>query len=69
MALDENSETFVIYVASLNLAPAPGIHQDKAAQIAFLFTKEVMTSEEYSDFTDVFSEEKALILPEQTEFN
>ena len=52
-----------------NLALAPGIHPDRAAQIAFLLTKEVKISEEYSDFTNVFSEEKALVLPEQTEFN
>ena len=33
-ALDENSEAFVIHVASLNLAPALGIHPDRVAQIA-----------------------------------
>ena len=68
-ALDENSETFVVYVASLNLAPTPGIHPDRAAQIALLLTEEVKIPEEYSDFTDVFSEEKALVLPERTESN
>ena len=68
-ALDENFETFVVHVAFLNLAPAPGIHPDRAAQIASLLTKEVKIPEEYSDFTDVFSEEKALVLPERTEFN
>ena len=55
-------------MASLNLAPAPGIHPDRAAQIASLLTKEVKILEEYSDFTDVFSKEKALVLPERTEF-
>ena len=68
-ALDENSETFVVHVASLNLALAPGIHPDRAAQIASLLTEKVKILEEYSDFTDVFSEEKALVLPEQTESN
>ena len=68
-ALDENSETFVVHVASLNLAPAPGIHPDRAAQIASLLTEEVKIPDEYSDFTDVFSEEKALVLPERTELN
>ena len=68
-ALDENSETFVVHVASLNLAPTPGIHPDRAAQIALLLTEEVKIPEEYSDFTDVFLEEKALVLPEQTESN
>ena len=65
--LDEKSETFVVYMASLNLAP--GIHPDKAAQIAFLLTKEVKILDKYSDFTNVFSEEKALVLPERTELN
>ena len=59
-ALDEKSEIFVIYVASFNLVP--GIHHDKVAQIAFLLTKKVKISDKYSDFTNVFSEEKALVL-------
>ena len=66
-ALDENSETFVVHVASLNLVP--GIHPDREAQIASLLTEEVKIPDKYSDFTDVFSEEKALVLPERTEFN
>ena len=66
-ALDEKSETFVAHVASLNLAP--GIHLDRAAQIAFLLTEEVKIPDEYSDFTDVFLEEKALVLLERTELN
>ena len=66
-ALDEKSKTFVVYVVSLNLAP--GIHPDRAAQIAFLLTEEVKIPDKYSDFTDVFSEEKALVLPEHTELN
>ena len=66
-ALDEKSETFVIHVASLNLVLR--IHLDREAQIAFLFTEEVKIPDKYSDFTDVFSEEKALVLPERTELN
>ena len=66
-ALDENSETFLVYVAFLNLVPE--IYLDKEAQIAFLLTKEVKIPDKYSDFTDVFSEEKALVLPERTKLN
>ena len=44
-ALDEKSETFVIYVASLNLAPR--IHPDKKAQIASLLTKKVKIPDKY----------------------
>ena len=67
VALDENSETFVVHVASLSLVP--GIHPDREAQIAFLLIEEVKIPNKYSDFTDVFSEEKALVLPEHTKFN
>ena len=65
--MDENSETFVVHVASLSLVP--GIHPDRKAQIAFLLTNEVKIPDEYSDFTNVFSEEKVLVLSERTEFN
>ena len=60
MALDEKSETFFIHVTSLNLAP--GIHPDKAAQIASLLTENVKIPNKYSDIANVFSEEKTLIL-------
>ena len=66
-ALDPEHETFVVYVASLNLVP--GIYPDREAQIAFLLIEEVKIPDEYLDFTDVFSEEKALVLPERTELN
>ena len=67
MALDEKSKTFVVHVASLNLAPR--IHPNREAQIASLPTEEVKILDKYSDFTNVFSEEKALVLPERTELN
>ena len=54
-------------MASLNLTP--GIHPNRAVQIASLLTEEVKIPDKYSDFTDVFSEEKALVLPERTELN
>ena len=65
--MDENSKTFVVYVASLNLVP--GTHPDRETQIAFLLIKKVKILEKYLDFTDVFSEEKALVLTECTELN
>ena len=65
--MDENSETFVVHVASLNLVP--GIHPDKKAQIAFLLTEKVKILDKYSNFTNLFSEEKALVLLECTELN
>ena len=66
-ALDPEHETFVVYVASLNLVS--GIYPDKEAQIASLLTEEVKIPGKYSDFTDVFSEEKALVLLERIELN
>ena len=66
-ALDGNFETFVVHVASLNLSP--GIHPDKAVQIASLLAKEIRIQDEYLDFADDFSEAKALVLPERTKLN
>ena len=63
--MDENSETFVVHVASLNL----GIHPDREAQIALLLIKEVKIPDEYSDFANVFSKKKVWVLPERTELN
>ena len=65
--LDKKSETFVIHVTSLNLTL--GIHPDKAVQITSLLVEEVRILEKYSDFANVFSEEKALVLLERTELN
>ena len=66
-ALDKKSETFVVHMASLNLAPQ--IHPDKTALIASLLIKQVKIPNKYLDFANVFLEEKALVLLERTEFN
>ena len=66
-ALDSKHEIFVIHVASLNLVPR--IHPDREAQIVSLLTKEVKIPEKYSDFTDIFSKEKTLVLPERIKLN
>lgn len=58
--LDENSKTFVVHVASFNLALE--IHVDRYVQITSLLTKNVKILDKYSDFTNVFLEEKALML-------
>ena len=67
MALDEKSETFVVHMASLNLSPR--IHLDRASQITSFLAKEVGFSDKYSDFANVFSEKKILVLPERNELN
>ena len=66
-AFDSEHETFVIYIASLNLVL--GIHPDREAQIASLLTEEVKILDKYSDFTNVFLEEKTLILSKRTKLN
>ena len=45
------------------------IHPAKEAQIAFLLAKKVKIFTKYSDFSDVFSGKKALILLEITKLN
>ena len=47
----------------------PGIHLDRAVQIASLLIEKVKIPDKHWDFVDVFLEEKALVLPERTEFN
>ena len=64
--MDEHIETFVMYVTFLSTI---AIHPAEKAQIALLVAKEVKILTKYSDFSDVFLEEKALILPEVTELN
>ena len=54
-----------MHVASFDL----GIHSDREAQITLMLTKEVKISDKYLDFVDIFSEEKALVLPKRTELN
>ena len=65
--MNENFKTFVVYIASLDLALV--IDLAREAQIASLLTKKVKIPDEYLDFTNVFSEEKALVLSEGTKLN
>ena len=45
------------------------IYLAKKAQIALLIAKKMKILTKYSDFVDVFSEKKALMLPKQTDLN
>ena len=65
--LDKNFETFVIHVAFLSLVS--GIYPDKKAQIASLLNKKVKIPDKYSNFADIFSEKKVLVLSERTKLN
>ena len=67
-ALDENVETFVVHVKSLSLSSML-IFPAQEAQIALLIAKKVKIPAKYSDFSDVFLEKKALVLPKITNLN
>ncbi len=66
--LDENSETFVLHVATLE---ATTIYPSQAAQIAALQWDKAPTEipAKYSDYADVFSSDLAMELPENTGMN
>ena len=66
-ALDENIKAFVVHVSSLGLRI--NIHPARKAQLALLLAKKVTVPAKCLDFTDVFSEELANILPERTGAN
>ena len=74
-ALDLESETFVVYVASLSLDVLPNfspleldVHSSRKPQISGLITEETPTkvSAEYSNFVDIFSPNLASELLEHT---
>ena len=75
-ALDPESETFVVHVASLSSNALPSsspldVHLSRRPQIPGLIAKEAPTKvpAEYSDFADVFSPDLASKLPEHTGIN
>ena len=47
----------------------PRVHLNKEAQIASLFIEEVRITDQYLNFVDILSEQKALVVPELIEFN
>ena len=69
VALDPNKEVFVVHVATITSKMA--IYLARQAQIASLKAEEafVTVPKEYSDYTNIFSEKLAAVLPEHTEIN
>lgn len=60
----------MIHVATLEILLVKIlIYPDKKAWIAFLLIEKVTILDKYSDFANVFSEKKALVLLEQTNLN
>ena len=70
MALDKNSETFVVHVASLSSTPLD-VYPSRRPQISSLIAKKAPTKvpNKYLDFADVFSPDLASELPEHTGIN
>ena len=68
MALDKNIEAFVMHMTTLSLNLMP-IHPVQKAQIILLVAKKVQILNKYLDFSDIFLDEKALILPKTIKLN
>ena len=70
VVLNKNVKAFVMHETSFSLSkPTMSIHPAKEAQIVSLIAKKVKIPAKYSDFADVFLEEKDLVLPEITDLN
>ena len=78
VALDENSETFVIHVAALGVwrateAAGMPIHPDQANQVQVAALQQdkapIEIPPEYADYADFFSPNLAMELPENTGIN
>lgn len=67
-ALDKNIEAFVVYVTSLSLS-LMSIYLAKKAQIVLLLARKIKILAKYLDFSDVFLEEKPLVLQKLTKLN
>ena len=67
-ALNEEDETFVVYMAAFNMVDST-IHPSWQAQISLLGVKKVTIPSEYADYTNVFSSNFAAELPEYTSIN
>ena len=70
VALDENSETFVVHVASLSSTPLD-VHPSQRPQISSLIAEKALTKvpDEYANFADVFSLDLAAKLLKYTGIN
>ena len=65
-ALNKHVEVFVMYMTFLSMM---AIHLARETQIVLQVTEEVKIPTKYSDFSDIFLEEKASILLEATDLN
>ena len=75
-ALDPESETFVVHIASLSSNASPSssplnVHSFRRSQVSGLITEEALTKvlAEYLDFADVFFPDLVSELPKHTGIN
>ena len=68
-ALNVNNETFVVHRAALAEPTIMSIHLSCQAQVAALTSKETGIFAEYSDFSNIFSSDFAVELPEHIGIN
>ena len=67
-ALNEEDKTFVLHMAALSVVDS-SVHPFRQAQISSLDVKEVIIPSKYADYTNVFSPDFAVELPEHTSIN
>ena len=63
MALDVESETFIVYIMALEIL----VYLIRKAQIAFLLIKEIKIPDKYLNYINMFLEKMFLTLLEKTE--
>ena len=68
-ALNEDNETFVVYVAALAELTTMPIHPSRQAQVAPLTSEETGILIEYSNFSNIFSSDSTAELPKYTGIN
>lgn len=70
MALNNNIEAFVMHVTYLSFNKLTmSIYPAKEVQIALLITKKIKIPVKYSNFSNVFLKEKALVLQKIIKLN
>ena len=67
--LNADNEIFVMYVAALAESTIIPIHSSCQAQVTVLTSEKTGIPAEYSDFSNVFSSDSAVELPEHTKIN
>lgn len=66
--MDENFKVLTVHIISLS-SSLISIYLTIKIQVYFLIAEKVNIPKEYSNFSNVFSEKKAMVLPEITNLN